>query len=109
MCTITLYRQKQSICHIGADASNLGVLNSVMSKMRLPLPLGSLIGIGIPSLLVLVILIWYIVWRCKEKSHKFNAYTRSYEAIDGMNLHGKTAIVTGNQDLLIRELQYLIT
>ena len=54
-----------------------------------------LLGLGIPFAFILVILVWYIVWRISEKSHPFNAYTTSTEAMNGVNLTDKVAIVTG--------------
>ena len=67
----------------------------MLQSQTMILSIGAWIGIGIPSLLILIILVWYIIWRISEKSHPFNAYTTSTEAINGMNLTGKVAIVTG--------------
>ena len=39
---------------------------------------------------------YYVYWRLSEKSHPFNAYTTGEEAINNVNLDGKTAIVTGS-------------
>ena len=45
---------------------------------------------------------YYAYWRNDEKSHKFNAWTTE-EAIDNMNLKGKTAIVTGSNSGIGKE------
>ena len=37
----------------------------------------------------------YLLWRNEQKSKPFNAFTTNEEALNGMNLNGKLAIVTG--------------
>ena len=49
--------------------------------------------------IVIAALAGYILWfRIKEKSLPFNGYSTSKEAMNGMDLSGKTAIVTGSNN-----------
>lgn len=60
--------------------------------MALPLlaRIGSVAGAG-----VLYFLTKYSWWRLNEKSKPFNAYTTNREALNGIDLTGKVAVITG--------------
>ena len=61
-------------------------------------PVGQRIAIGASALVafgVLNRLRRYVVFRHKEKSLEFNGYTTNVEAINGMDMKGRIALVTG--------------
>eukprot|EP00484_Ammonia_sp_Unknown_P017307 CAMPEP_0197031442 /NCGR_PEP_ID=MMETSP1384-20130603/10446_1 /TAXON_ID=29189 /ORGANISM="Ammonia sp." /LENGTH=447 /DNA_ID=CAMNT_0042460969 /DNA_START=34 /DNA_END=1377 /DNA_ORIENTATION=- len=92
-------RERNSLCMEFQAKTKLAMYLVIVILFVLAMIYADLhVGIGIAAILVIPILyiIFYIVYyRCVEKKHEFNSYTTAEQAINGLDLSGKYALVTG--------------